>query len=145
MSYLETPNWSQDILAGALFSLGAASATAVGLFLVAMLTYAGPAILVTGGPIVLMGFFTGLFFGLVALLLFGAPGTFLLYRMRAESVRSYGLLGAVSGLAATYLILDGFLLAFGFLVDAALAGAVGGVVWWRTYRRHFQDLETASG
>ena len=139
MSYLDRPTWSGDVLVGALQSIGAASATGVGLFFVAMIAVE-PMILVAGWMGVLFGFFVGLWVALVALLLFGAPTTFILRRLRAESVWTYGALGAASGLAAATLILRDLPSPFWLFVDAAASGAVGGIVWWRGYRRHFQEI-----
>ena len=144
MSYLDRPTWSGDVLVGALQSIGAASATGVGLFFVAMIAVE-PLVLVAGWLLLLFGFFVGLWVALVALLLFGAPTTLILRKMNAEPVWTYGTLGAASGLAAAALILRDAPFPFWLFVDAAAAGAVGGIVWWRSYRRHFQDSETLSG
>jgi hypothetical protein len=140
VSYLDKPTWSGDILVGALLSMGAASATAVGLFFLAMLAIE-PLVITYGFLGVFVGFFIGMWFALVALLLFGAPGTFLLRRLGAESLQAYGALGALAGVGASLIVLRDAPNSFWFHVDALVSGAVGGIVWWRSYRQHFQDSE----
>lgn len=144
MSFLDRPTWSREIFAGAVMALCAASATAVGLFFVAMLFVHSPFVF-AALPAVPIAFFFGLWCGLIALLLFGAPGTLLLRWLGLESQRAYVAVGAASGLGTSLLAMWPTEYSLWIAMVGLIAGMVGGIVWWRSYRRDFQESEAVRG
>ena len=134
MSYLETPSLS-DTIGSAVASVLAAAVAAWLAFTMWMVAAAGlawfaflPAHLITFGYALLVGF--------VALLALGLPSSWILARCHLESGHSYAIAGALAGLIATFFLTPTMPL---FLTIGTIAGAVGGVTWWRSYRRRFQD------
>jgi hypothetical protein len=76
---------------------------------------------------------------LTGTVLLGLPTTFVLRYFRKESETSYVLAGTFWGIALTLtvLMLMGGLGAAHFAILGGGAGALAGLVWWRTFRKRF--------
>jgi hypothetical protein len=131
---LDTPSATQAVLVGAFATIGSAAVAATLSFVLVMSFLSGPEFLLP--PAILLILVFAVVIAVIALGAIGLPTTFLLRWTSSEHVAAYVLAGAIAGPLATPVVLGWTpeLIPFG-----VFAGGVGGLVWWRSFRRHFQE------